>query len=115
MSRASMDELSPGVFQLSGVIDYSSGPQLRKDGGKLLKDCNASTCVIDCAAVEKSSSVGLSLLLAFVRDAQSKGKSIVIRHLPKDMQEIAKVSELLDILPVEQNDEEQNAAAPAPE
>lgn len=109
MSQASIDELSPGVFQLSGVIDYTSGPQLRKDGGKLLKDCNASTCVIDCAAVDKSSSVGLSLLLAFVRDAQSKGKSILVRNLPKDMQEIAKVSELLDILPLEQAPTEQHS------
>ncbi|MGX5220726.1 MULTISPECIES: STAS domain-containing protein [Pseudomonas] len=103
MSQASIDELSPGVFQLSGVIDYSSGPQLRKEGGKLLKACNASTCVIDCGAVEKSSSVGLSLLLAFMRDAQSKGKSLEVRNLPKDMQEIAKVSELLEILSGQQS------------
>lgn len=102
MKRASIDELSPGVFQLSGVIDYISGAQLRKAGGKLLHNCKASACVIDCTAIDRSSSVGLSLLLAFTRDAQSKGKSIVIRNLPQEMQDIAKVSGLLDILPVEQ-------------
>ena len=53
---------------------------------------------VDCAAVERSSSVGLSLLLAFMRDAQQQGDELVITGLPEDMRELARVSGLLDVL-----------------
>ncbi|MGE8496225.1 MAG: STAS domain-containing protein [Pseudomonas sp.] len=99
MSRVGFVEQSPGVFQLSGVLDYLSGPALREQGARLIAASTASTCVVDCGAVEKSSSVGLSLLLAFTRDAQRASKTLSVRALPNDMREIARVSGLLDILP----------------
>lgn len=101
MSQAAIVEQSSGLFQLSGVLDYRSGPLLREQGGRLIAASQATGCVIDCAAVDKSSSVGLSLLLAFMRDAQVAGKRLVVRGLPEDMREIAGVSGLLDVLPLE--------------
>jgi len=56
---------------------------------------------LDCSAVERSSSVGLSLLLAFMRDAKAAGIDLRVSALPGDMYKIAKVSGLLDILPLE--------------
>ncbi|WXL26707.1 STAS domain-containing protein [Ectopseudomonas mendocina] len=99
MSQAAIREVTAGVFELAGVLDYSSGPALRKQGGSLIKATAASECVIDCTAVSKSSSVGLSLLLAYMRDASAAGKQLTVRGLPKDMREIAGVSGLLDVLP----------------
>jgi phospholipid transport system transporter-binding protein len=101
VSQGTIVERSSGLFQLSGVLDYRSGPLLREQGGRLIAASQAAGCVIDCAAVDKSSSVGLSLLLAFMRDAQAAGKSLVVRSLPEDMHEIASVSGLLDVLPLE--------------
>lgn len=101
MSKGAIVEQSPGLFRLSGVLDYRSGPLLREQGGRLIAASQAAGCVIDCAAVDKSSSVGLSLLLAFMRDARAAGKSLVVRSLPEDMHEIASVSGLLDVLPLE--------------
>ena len=101
MSKAAIVEQSSGLLQLSGVLDYRSGPFLREQGGRLIAASQATGCVIDCAAVDKSSSVGLSLLLAFMRDAQAAGKGLVVRSLPEDMREIASVSGLLDVLPLE--------------
>jgi phospholipid transport system transporter-binding protein len=101
VSRAAITEQSAGLFQLSGVLDFLSGPLLRKQGGQLIAASQAASCVIDCAGVDKSSSVGLSLLLAFMRDAQAAGKSLVVRSMPADMREIASVSGLLDVLPLE--------------
>ncbi|MCG4451966.1 STAS domain-containing protein [Pseudomonas sp. MMS21-TM103] len=102
MSRAAIVEQSSGLFQLSGVLDYLSGPLLREQGGRLIAASQAASCVIDCGAVDKSSSVGLSLLLAFMRDAQAAGKGLVVRGLPEDMREIASVSGLMDVLPLEE-------------
>ena len=87
-----------GVLQLSGVLDYRTGPALRKQGQALIKSSKAAALVIDCSAVEKSSSVGLSLLLCFMRDAQAAGKALSIRGMPEDMREIAQVSELTELL-----------------
>jgi phospholipid transport system transporter-binding protein len=83
-----------GEIELVGVLDYRTGPALRKQGGALIKSSQAASVVLDCSAVEKSSSVGLALLLAFMRDGAALGKAVSVRALPLDMREIAKVSEL---------------------
>ena len=87
-----------GELLLSGVLDYSTGPALRKQGQALINASTASALVLDCSAVVKSSSVGLSLLLCFIRDAQAAGKALSIRGMPEDMREIAQVSELTELL-----------------
>lgn len=95
-SAVLMDEA--GELKLSGVLDYRTGPDLRKQGQALIKSSKAAALVVDCSAVEKSSSVGLSLLLCFMRDAQAAGKALSIRGMPEDMREIAQVSELTELL-----------------
>ncbi|NWA05177.1 STAS domain-containing protein [Pseudomonas gingeri] len=100
MSEASVRLGEPGELHLAGVLDYSTGPALRKQGQALIKASEALALVVDCSAVEKSSSVGLALLLAFMRDAAQDGKSLSIRAMPLDMREIAEVSELTELLAV---------------
>ncbi|HSX71047.1 MAG TPA: STAS domain-containing protein [Pseudomonas sp.] len=98
MSNASIRLGAEGELLLGGVLDYRSGPSLREQGGELIRTSAASALVLDCAGVEKSSSVGLSLLLAFMRDARAAGKSVAVRALPEDMQGIARVSGLHELL-----------------
>ncbi|MEB0038913.1 MULTISPECIES: STAS domain-containing protein [unclassified Pseudomonas] len=89
--------LGAGELHLSGVLDYRSGPALRKQGQALIKASNAPALILDCSEVEKSSSVGLSLLLAFMRDAKAAGKVVSVRSLPEDMRDIAQVSGLTEL------------------
>jgi phospholipid transport system transporter-binding protein len=98
MSESAIRMSETGELLLSGVLDYRTGPNLRKQGQALIKSSNAAALVVDCSAVEKSSSVGLSLLLCFMRDAQAAGKALNIRAMPDDMREIAQVSELTELL-----------------
>ena len=98
MSESAIRMSESGELLLSGVLDYRTGPNLRKQGQALIKSSNAAMLVIDCSSVEKSSSVGLSLLLCFMRDAQAAGKTLSIRAMPDDMREIAQVSELTELL-----------------
>ncbi|WPN57154.1 lipid asymmetry maintenance protein MlaB [Pseudomonas sp. P9_31] len=98
MSESAIRMSEAGELLLSGVLDYRTGPNLRKQGQALIKSSNAAALVVDCSAVEKSSSVGLSLLLCFMRDAQAAGKALSIRSMPDDMREIAQVSELTELL-----------------
>ncbi|QLF92395.1 STAS domain-containing protein [Pseudomonas sp. ABC1] len=86
---------------LSGSLDHRSGPALRKAGQALLRTAGADVVVLDCTGVTHSSSVGLSLLLAFTRDARALGKQLRITGLPSDMSKIASVSGLDDVLALE--------------
>ncbi len=90
-----------GVLHLQGVLDFRTGAQLRAEGEKLIRASSTATVVVDCSAVEHSSSVGLSLLLAYMRVAQGAGKTLSVRSLPVEMRQIAEVSGLLDILPLQ--------------
>ncbi|GFM83444.1 anti-sigma factor antagonist [Pseudomonas cichorii] len=100
MSESAVRLGSPGQLQLTGVLDYRSGPQLRKQGAALIKSSDASNLILDCSGVVKSSSVGLALLLAFMRDAKDAGKSVSVQSLPEDMREIARVSGLSELLDI---------------
>ncbi|MCW8276595.1 STAS domain-containing protein [Pseudomonas sp. PCH199] len=98
MSESAVQMGEAGELRLSGVLDYRTGPGLREQGQALIKASNAAALVVDCSAVTKSTSVGLSLLLCFMRDAQATGKALSIRGMPEDMREIAQVSELTELL-----------------
>jgi phospholipid transport system transporter-binding protein len=98
MSEAGVSMSEPGVLRLAGVLDFRSGPLLRKQGKVLIAACGEPQLVLDCSAVAKSSSVGLSLLLAFMRDAQAAGKGCEVRGMPDDMREIAEVYDLDEVL-----------------
>ena len=97
MSVSAIRMSEAGELLLSGMLDYRTGPGLRKQGQALIKSSKAATLVVDCSAVLKSSSVGLSLLLCFMRDAEAAGKAWSIRGMPEDMREIAQVSELTEL------------------
>ncbi|MNN26457.1 Anti-sigma-B factor antagonist [compost metagenome] len=100
MSQASITEVGAGQLKLAGVLDYRTGPALREQGKRLIRASRAGNLVVDCSAVEKTSSVGLSLLLAYLRDARKAGKSLQVRGMPEDMYKIAQVGGLLEIIPL---------------
>ncbi|WP_137889396.1 lipid asymmetry maintenance protein MlaB [Pseudomonas sp. 2FE] len=101
MSDATIRQEADGVLHLAGVLDFRSGPFLRAEGERLIRAAEPAALVLDCAGVERSSSVGLSLLLALMRVAQSVGKTLTVRALPIEMRQIAQVSELTELLPLD--------------
>ena len=98
MSEAAVTLAGESELRLSGVLDFRTGPRLRSDGQALINKALAKELVVDCSAVTKSSSVGLSLLLCYIRDAQALNKPLSIRAMPEDMREIAQVSGLTELL-----------------
>lgn len=95
---ASIREGRPGELLLEGVLDHACGPALRARGRQLIVGSQASALLIDCSAVQRSTSVGLSLLLCFLRDAQSAGKSLRVQALSDELRQLAGVSGLSEIL-----------------
>lgn len=99
-SSGSLHELEPGVLALRGVIDMHVGGELRGAARRLLAAGPHREVWVDCAGITRSSSVGLSLLLCLLRDAQATGKHLRIRNLPTEMREVAEVYGLLELLPL---------------
>lgn len=104
MSKASVILDSAGVVYIKGILDHDSGPLLREQGQALIRDSANKTLQLNCSEVERSSSVGLALLLAFMRDGQQYGKTIELVQLPEDMRKIAHVCGLTEILGIEFSD-----------
>lgn len=101
MSQANVTIDDLGVLYISGVLDHDTGVLLREQGQLLIRNSSATTVQLNCAGVEKSSSVGLALLLAFMRDGQGAGKTVELTQLPEDMRKIAQVCGLTEILDIE--------------
>lgn len=101
MTEGLIEQGPQGELRLAGVLDYRTGPALREQGRALIRASTADPLHIDCSAVQRSSSVGLSLLLAFTRDAMKMGREIRISGLSEDMHELAQVSGLTEILALE--------------
>lgn len=87
-----------GELFLSGVLDFRSGLQLSLTGQQLIAAHVGAHVVLDCSAVERSTSVGLSLILVFMRAALAHKKTFAVCNLTQDMQQIAQVTGLLDCL-----------------
>ena len=98
MTAAAVSMSEPGVLRLSGVLDYTTGAALRSQGKALIAASRESRMVLDCSAVTRSSSVGLALLLSFIRDAEATGKFWELRGLPQEMRGIAEVYDLGEVL-----------------
>jgi phospholipid transport system transporter-binding protein len=99
-SAGTLHEVESGVLALQGVIDMHVGAELREAARRLLAASPTQEVWVDCAGITHSSSVGLSLLLCLLRDARATGKSLRIRNLPAEMQEVAEVYGLLELLPL---------------
>ena len=96
---ASIATREDGVFRISGELDFSSVPQLLEDSNKLFD--GQARVVIDLEGVSRVNSAGLVLLLEWVSRARQSNREFRIRHLPPSLKEIAEVSNVVDLLPVE--------------
>lgn len=84
-------------FQLSGVLNFTTVPELFFKTENLLS-C-AGEIVVNLQNISYSNSSGLALLAEWVRRAKKADKSIVFINMPTQMQAIAQLTEILDILP----------------
>lgn len=80
------------VASISGTLDHSSVPQVLKQLSR------AEFREIDLKKIEHSNSAGVALLLELVEQAKQAGKPVTIANLPVQMQRVAKLSGVADLL-----------------
>lgn len=99
MAQVSIEQQDANTALVSGVIDVKNAMKLKAKGEALMKKLD-STVVIDLSGVEHSGSVGVSVMLAWMRTAAAAGKQIEFRDMPTKMFDVARVSGLDEVFPL---------------
>lgn len=98
--QATLKEGSAGQLSLVGQVDFRNGKYLSELGKAMIAQSQATAFTLDCSGVTRTSSVGVSLILSLIRDANHTGRELRIKSLTTDLEEIAKFSDLKDVLPL---------------
>ncbi len=97
---ATVELKEPGVLLLKGRVTVSNVMAVRKIGDSII-DKMVLKGVIDLSELESANAITLSLLLAWLRTGVHKNNSLDIRHMPRNLFDMARVSGLELILPFE--------------
>ena len=98
-NTASLQQVSPQQMTLVGELNQHTVAALRIRYASLIEGAD-SQFNVDLSGVSRSTSVGLSLLLCFMRKAKKCNKALVFVSIPDALFEMARVSGLDDVLPL---------------
>ncbi|MDF1628460.1 MAG: STAS domain-containing protein [Alcanivoracaceae bacterium] len=100
-AKASVEKLSAAAVRyqddtiyLSGSLNFDSVIALNNQVSDWLSSNMPADCVVDLAEVEYSSSVGIALMLGWMRTAGHAGGTLSLRNVPADMLAMAEVGGL---------------------
>ena len=86
-------------YRLCGELTLATVPALCRQP-LVAEWARGSTVTVDLSGVTRSDSVGLALLIEWLRLARQREVTLQLAGLPEQMREIARISDLLPILPL---------------
>jgi phospholipid transport system transporter-binding protein len=92
-----MIRVENGSMHISGALTLANVSQVLEEGRRHLAD---GVTTVDLAEVSELDSSALALLLAWLREAKARQKSLAFAHLPESLQTIARLYGVQDLLPV---------------
>jgi phospholipid transport system transporter-binding protein len=96
VNNAKLIATSPSKAQLSGQIDRLAGKALLEQGRRLIAKSDRGWQV-DLAEVSHSSSVGIALLLDWLRYGQGKKVNVEFLNVPQKMRDVIEFSGLSEV------------------
>lgn len=94
----SLIRVNDAELAISGDMLFASATRLRGEGEKLLPGM-AARITVDLSQVGRVGSVGISVLLCWLRMAQVLGKTLTFVNAPDDMLDVSRVSSLDSVIP----------------
>jgi phospholipid transport system transporter-binding protein len=88
----------PSQLHLSGVLNFDTAAKAWQQTQTLWLKANSLT--LNLQAVSHADSAALAYLMAVMRLAKQKKMSLQIIHMPKALQDLAKVSGIESLLPL---------------
>lgn len=99
MVAVELKKVSDEVFSIKGVLMMHTVMSILNE----LSNClNTQTQIsIDFSDVENSDSAAVALIVAWLAKAKQQNITVHLLHLPQQILDIAKASDLLEILPID--------------
>lgn len=100
MSQSQLRQQDAQHFVVEGELNLMTVPSLLQ----AMRDqfpANGSEAHIDLAGVTRSDSAGLALLVEWLRLARARDVRVQFHNLPPQLQEIARISDLMPLLPLD--------------
>ena len=94
--RARLESLGAGRFRVSGVLDASTAREVLEQSEARFQQFKALD--VDLGGVGESDSAGLALLIEWLRRAKQSGKEIHFANLPAQIEALARISEVEDLI-----------------
>ena len=89
-----------GSYAIEGELNNQTVPKVSQQLVNLISSAEGNNITMDLALVSRSDSAGVALLVEAMQVAKSANLTLLFSNLPQQMQDIAGLSGLLDILPV---------------
>jgi len=94
--NAKLIAISPQKAQLSGRLDRLTAKALLQQGRRLIAN-SGSNWQVDLSEVNHSSSVGIALLLDWLRYGQRKEVTLELLNVPQKMHDVIEFSGLAEV------------------
>ena len=99
MTQTNIKETGDGQFAVEGELSKFTVPSILRSSNNMIQSATQNL-VIDLQEVTHTDSAGLALLLEWMTLAKKSELQIHFRNLPAQLWEIAKVSDLEEIIPL---------------
>ncbi len=101
MSRATLNDSGDGRLIIHGEFGFATASDLLAQGEKLIN--RGQDLTIDLSGVTGSDSAGLAVMLEWMDQFMAAGQQLRFLNVPESLLEIARVSNLADLLPLAEN------------
>lgn len=102
MNEAVLESLGAGRFRVAGDLTYETVAGLLEEDSHLFAGA-PKAIEVDLSGVGRTTSVGLALMLEWLRQARSRDIVISFSHVPAQILGIAKLSQLESILDLDES------------
>jgi phospholipid transport system transporter-binding protein len=93
-----LQESSPGKFAARGPLTFATARGARESGLAVFGAGNSRELEVDCSGITSSDSAGMTVLLDWLAIAKRAGRSMHFASLPKQVQALARISDVLEFL-----------------
>ena len=97
--QATINRQEQGIYAVEGELNMQSVPVISKKMFELMRS-EKQNFTLDLSSVSRSDSAGVALLVEAMQFAKANDVELSLSNLPQQMQDIAGISGLLDILPI---------------
>jgi anti-sigma B factor antagonist len=102
------------IFDISGDIDMSNSPELRKALLHEIRDARATRVVLNLSAMKYIDSSGVASLVEGLKASRDMGSRFVLFGLSTSAREVLQLSRLLKVFDVCDNEEQALASYASP-